>query len=98
MICFQHERNIIVQAEFNSSNYAKIIRIYDVMSFFQTVRAAQEIILLHGRGRRLNKVDKLARFACESDFTEDYEFLSMRFVSSNCQGASPGGVTITWKN
>ena len=33
-----------------------------------------------------------------SDWTEDYEFLSMHFTHQECLNSSPGGVTITWKD
>ena len=95
--CFESERKILVQAKFDASGLAKTIKIYDGMNFYQTVRVAEEIIMLNGRGRFLKKVTDKGEGECTDDFTEEYQYLSMRYYSKQCQGAMPGGVTITWK-
>ena len=98
VICFQSERKIIIRVKFTTSNYAKTIQIFDGMAFWETVRAAEEIMMLNGRGRALKKADSSKNGDCATNFTEEYEFLSINYFSQNCQNSVPGGVTITWKD
>lgn len=97
-VCYQNDRRIKIAVKFNSSDYAKRISISDGMKFWETVSAANQIIMLKGRGKSLDKVEKSQPMACESNFIEKYEYLTMEYWSKNCQGSMPGGVTITWKD
>ena len=97
IVCFQNSRRILIQVKFSKRNRAETVIIYDGTRFFHTIRAAEEIIMIRGRGRSLKKADEQSKLGCESNFIDEYEFLSMHFVSKNCQGSMPGGVTINWK-
>jgi hypothetical protein len=97
--CFQNNQKIIIKVLFTVSNYAKTIEIYDGGVYWAAVRAAEEIIMLNGRGRTLKKPAEFEKLAsCNFNFTEEYEFLSMQFYGSGCQGSAPGGVTLMWKD
>ena len=93
--CFKNEQRVMIRVQFNEEKYAKKIVIFDANSW-AAVQAGNQIVMLNGRGRMLKKGDRFSG-SCDSDFTNEYEYLTMRYESKNCQGSHPGGVTITWK-
>jgi hypothetical protein len=96
-VCFENDRHIKIKVEFDSSERAKRISIFDGMNFWETVQAATQIIMLNGRGKFLKKVEKSGVGDCITERKEQYEYLTMDFYSRNCQGSMPGGVTLTWE-
>lgn len=96
-ICFQNKRKMLIHVEFNSSGFVKRIAVSNNTQFYAAVEAAKEIIMLSGRGKFLKKEQKGSEFACASEFSEEYAYLTMYYSSQNCMSSMPGSVTIIWK-
>ncbi len=98
-VCFKNTSKIKIKVEFNSSNYAKRILIDDPSNSWEAFRAAEQIVMINGRGKFLKRVQKVPPpdAGCLHNFIEEYEDLSMEYYSIICQGSSPGGVIINWK-
>jgi hypothetical protein len=94
--CFKI-KDVFVQAQFNSSDYAEIIRLSTGCKGLRSLMdAAMQVAPKSSRGKFRTRIAAGGR-SCQPTYVEQYECLTMEYAEELCLGCAPAYIKIILK-